>query len=398
MIDLPLYRDVLRRHRWLVTVGVAATLLLAVFSLVRVSPSGISYRSPQIWSNEATLILSQKGFSEGRSVIPQSAPAPEQRFATLVELYTELATSDAIVAALKRQGLLDSEDLKDGKLPIAATAVPTQVGGFPSPVMKITATGETPAEATKLTIGATDAFVKFLTARQAAARIPEAQRVQLRVVKRTAEAKIAEPRSKTPLIVVLLAGLTLTAAAAFVRDNMQRRTREGSGEEGSEGLVSGSAPGTSKIPTTGGLSLAPPSGRPFDAGGDPRRLGGSGHVQARLEALWPRLRAESIGLVHIRCYREGAERGIVAVACYAGLSQDRGSASVAPSTELVSELDEVAFALLVSEVGVWRDGDGLGTLVLDAVEKTATFHQGWFETNEANGRLGSRQSLGGRST
>ena len=82
------------------TVGVAATFVLAVFSLVRVSPSGISYRSPQIWSNEATLLLSQKGFSEGRSVVPQSAPPPEQRFATLVELYTELATSDAVVAAL----------------------------------------------------------------------------------------------------------------------------------------------------------------------------------------------------------------------------------------------------------------------------------------------------------
>ena len=158
------------------------------------------------------------------------------------------------------------------------------------------------------------------------------------------------------------------------------------------------APGTSQIPTTGGLSLAPGSGRPFDAGGDPRRLGDSGHALARLEALWPRLRAESIGLVHIRCYREGAERGIVAIACYTGLSQDRGSASVAPSNELVSELDEVAFALLASEVGVWRNGDGLGTLVLDAVEKTATLHQGWSETNEANGRLGSRQSLGGRST
>ena len=162
---------------------------------------------------------------------------------------------------------------------------------------------------------------------------------------------------------------------------MQRRTREGSG-----GVASSPAPGSFQIPTSGGLSLAPASGRPLDAGGDPRRLGDRGHALARLEALWPRLRAESIGLVHIRCYREGAERGIVAIACYTGLSQDRGSASVAPSNELVSELDEVAFALLASEVGVWRNGDGLGTLVLDAVEKTATLHQGWFETNEANGR------------
>ena len=38
----------------------------------------------------------------------------------------------------------------------------------------------------------------------------------------------------------------------------------------------------------------------------------------------------------------------------------------------MSELDEVAFALLVSEVGAWRNGDGVGTLVLDVDEKAAT--------------------------
>ena len=122
--------------------------------------------------------------------------------------------------------MIEQADLDAGKLPIAATAVPTTIGGA-SPVMKITATGRSPAEATKLTIGATDAFVEFLTARQIAAGIPEAERIQLRVVKRTAKPTLVKPRSKTPLILVLLAGLTITAAAAFVRDNAQRRPQEG---------------------------------------------------------------------------------------------------------------------------------------------------------------------------
>ena len=69
-IDIALYADVLRRHRTVVFVGVALTVALAVLSYVRVSPSGISYRSPEIWSNQATLVFTQEGAPELRSVLP----------------------------------------------------------------------------------------------------------------------------------------------------------------------------------------------------------------------------------------------------------------------------------------------------------------------------------------
>ena len=379
-MDLALYRDVLRRHRWIVAIGVVGTLALAIASFVNVSPSGISYRSPQIWSNEATLVLSHEAFPEGRSSVPKFAPQPEQRFASLVDLYSAMATSDAVVAELKAEGLLDEKDLADGKLPISATAVPAVVGGA-SPVMKISGTGTSPAEATTLTVRATEAFVAFIKARQTAADIPENDRIQLRVVKRSGEPTIAKPRSKTPLILILLAGLTLTTAAAFMRDNMQRRQREERTEP---------VPGleNSQRPPSGGLSLAPASGQ---------RLGMTG-VDSRLEALWERLRAEHIGIVHMRCRREGAERGIDAIACYTHLRENGGSASLTPSHDLESELDDVAFALLVSEVGAWRNGDGVDTLILDVAEKTATLHQGWVEMNERNGRIGSHQSVRSRST
>ena len=391
MIDLALYRDVLGRHRMLVTIGVGMTLVLALSSLVTVSPSGISYRTPQIWSNEATLVLSQKGFSEGRSVLPESAPPPEQRFSTLVELYAALATSDAVMAVLKDQGLITQEDLDAGTLPVTAAPVPTAVGAA-SPVMKITGSGTSPAEATRLTRGATDAFVKFLRARQIGAGIPEAERIQLRVVKRSGEPTITKPRSKTLLVLILLAGLTITGAAAFIRDNAQRRP-----QEERAGPVSGSGPPISQRPGSGGLSLAAASSRPFEAAGpEAIRPGDRNHALARLEEVWPMLRAESIGLVHIRCNRDGAERGIDSIACYAILPQDGGFASIAPSHDLVSELDEVAFALLLSEVGAMRNGD-VSTLVLDLGQKTATLHEGWIGTHDAHGRSGSRRSLLGGS-
>ena len=48
-------------------VGVLASIALAVLSFVRISPSGIGYRSSERWVNEATLVVTQAGFNEGRS-------------------------------------------------------------------------------------------------------------------------------------------------------------------------------------------------------------------------------------------------------------------------------------------------------------------------------------------
>ena len=46
--------------------------------------------------------------------------------------------------------------------------------------------------------------------------------MELTIVKRSSGATLTAPRSKTPFIIVLLAGLTATVAAAFMRDNMRR--------------------------------------------------------------------------------------------------------------------------------------------------------------------------------
>ena len=110
---------------------------------------------------------------------------------------------------------------------ITANAVPPRSTASPLPLLTITGTATSPAEATRLTIGATDAFINYARSRQIAERIPESQRVKLQIVKRASVPTLTAPRSKTKFIIILLAGLTATVAAAFVRDNMQRaRIRE----------------------------------------------------------------------------------------------------------------------------------------------------------------------------
>jgi hypothetical protein len=227
-IDLALYADVLRRHRTVVLVGVALTLALAVLSYVRVSPSGISYRSPEVWSNQATLVLTQEGAPELRSVLPprpggfSTSLADTNRFASLIDVYATLATSDAVIRELERRGLVTEKDLVDGALPIAAAAVPSTVNAA-TPMMTITGTSGSGAKATALTVGATKAFLDVVHARQLAAKIPAKDRIQVRVVKSSEAPKLIDPRSKALPILVLLGGLIATFAVAFTRDNVARR-------------------------------------------------------------------------------------------------------------------------------------------------------------------------------
>jgi hypothetical protein len=211
-----------------VIVGVALSLLLTVLSVVRVSPSGVSYRSPQTWSNQATLVLTQAGAPEFRSVLPStptgsSSLADTSRFNGLIDVYAAMATSDPVIQVLKRRGLIKAADLENGANPLTAVPVVSTVGGGTTPMLMLTATAPSATKATKLTLSATQAFLKYVAQSQAAADMPAKGRIEIRVVKGADAPKIAKPRSKALPVLVLLAGLIATAAVVFVRDNVQRR-------------------------------------------------------------------------------------------------------------------------------------------------------------------------------
>jgi hypothetical protein len=210
----------------LVLVGLWLSLTLALFSQVRISSTGVSYRSPQVWSNEATLALSQAGAPELRV-----RPELTTQLTTLVDFYAAYATSDAVINGLRREGFLTARDVRGGKLPIAASAVPSPLNSAPTALLKVTASGRTQERATRLTLAATDALIAYVKSRQIEAAIPKRERVELRIVKRSSEPKLIVPRSKSKAILILLAGLSATFAAAFIRDNIRRRPPPGQSGE-----------------------------------------------------------------------------------------------------------------------------------------------------------------------
>ena len=245
-------------------------LALALLSYVRISPDGLTYRSQEIWSNEATLQLSDPSHPELRSKLPPTADP--NRFTSLVDQYAEFATSDAVIGALREQGLMRRGDMTSGAAGITATSVASPINGSITPLLKITGMAASPFEATRLTLRATDTFIAVAKARQIEAKIPVGQRVELRVIKRSGVPKLTAPRSKTTFIIILLAGLTLTVAAAFIRDNLQQAADRKKGAD--EAAV-------------------------FDLGAQPAALTGSEHVQAAADLPRPEVNEFKGGTLEI---------------------------------------------------------------------------------------------------
>ena len=148
-IDLGLYIDVLKRHRLLVLSGFVVALTLAMFSYVRVSADGLTYRNPEVWSNEATLELSDPSYPELRSKLPPTADP--NRFTTLVEQYVALATSDDVLRSLVKQGLISRNPEETALGAISATSVASPINGAITPLLKITGMATSPVQATRLT-------------------------------------------------------------------------------------------------------------------------------------------------------------------------------------------------------------------------------------------------------
>jgi hypothetical protein len=266
-IDLGLYTQVLSRHRLLVTVGVVLSLALALLSYVQISSSGLRYRGSEVWSNEATLSFSPPGSFELRTDIPESENGSPERIASLVELYSVYATSDPVIEALQKRGLLKPREVATNRIPIKAEVVQS-IFGQPTPLMKITGMGASPVAATLLTVGATDAFIAYLRSRQDAARIRENQRVQVQVVDPYRTPMLIKPRSRTGLIAILLAGLIATVAAAFIRDNVQRTKKRASDDPDVASLpeavslaaVNGASKPVSRLADAAELTEEEPSG------------------------------------------------------------------------------------------------------------------------------------------
>lgn len=244
-MDLQLFARVLWRFRFVVLIGLGAAVAAAFLLFVRVEldetgEPTLIYREAEQWAATTTLLVTQRGFPWGRSILdtsgddvaettvaPDPAKASQQfadstRFSTLALLYARLATSAAVLDLMLRDGPVAGE--------IEASPVMlAESSSLTLPLVELTATAETPALALGLSRRATRAFETFLSDRQAANAIPPSERVIVTVVDRPAEAELARPRPLTLPLVVFLGVLLATLGLVFALENLwpQARTSHG---------------------------------------------------------------------------------------------------------------------------------------------------------------------------
>lgn len=229
-MNLPLYGRVFWRFRVLVLLGLLLAtvlgLLVTAKPVLREGRPSLVYRQAEVWGNVATLIVTQTGAPEFRSVFP-AAPVPEpggtprtypfadpNRFAGLTAVYAQLATSDDVDALIRRSGPIRGK--------VKAAPITSTVGSV-TPLIALAGEADSPREATSLTRRATSAFIRYVDERQRAAGIPPRQRVVIQIVRRIDKPQLIEPRSMTLPIMVFLAVLTATMALAFLLENVRRR-------------------------------------------------------------------------------------------------------------------------------------------------------------------------------
>ena len=206
-MDVLSYWHVIQRQRRIVVVGLTVTTVLALIAAVKISPSGISYRSPGTYTATSTLFVTQEGSPWGR--------LDPTRMQYLAALYAEFATTDAV---RYRVLPLDSPDSDS----FTATALKAS-DGTTLPLIEITGESTTGERAIEIARTASNALRRYVVANQNANNVPESTRVALPLVVGAREAEVLRGPRRTPAIMLFLLGLAATLVMAFTVDNTRRR-------------------------------------------------------------------------------------------------------------------------------------------------------------------------------
>lgn len=233
-MDLQLYLRVLWRFRRLVAAGTGLALLLGVLAVARVEAGfpPLAHRQNEQWLSYATLLVTQKGFPWGRTVIDtesgsaraktgdQAPFADPSRLTSLAVIYSKFAESDEVAALARRDK--DPETFIEVAPQLLTTSGPAEA----LPLISIAAFDRTPGRAIALARREAAALQRYVALRQQAAHVPVTERVLLEQVRKAKEAELFAGRSYTSAIVVFLSVLLASMALALVLENLRPQVRE----------------------------------------------------------------------------------------------------------------------------------------------------------------------------
>jgi hypothetical protein len=234
-MNLARHAAVLWRFRAVTVAGLVVGLLLAVLASYKV-PS-MERRGTSTYMSEAHILVTQRGFPEGRVVLPQAPPpgteaaeaerqtgsdsdessplefADPGRLMALADLYTQLITSDQV-----RSRIPQNPDPAQ----ITAAPVPANSGAI-LPIISLTTVGPTPQAAHDLNVATIEALKGLIADESKRYEIAPGERVELQMLKASSPGALLTGPGRTASILALLLCVIGTIALTHLLETLRTR-------------------------------------------------------------------------------------------------------------------------------------------------------------------------------
>jgi len=264
-MDLKLFLGVVKRYKRVVIAGAVLAVVLSALSYGTPGLKGgkptIIPRGAEVWQGNALVLISQAGFPYGRAVaqvipgvgttIPAQTIGDLNYMSNLSSVYAAMANSDYVqhqvamaahvpVCPVTTSATAPAAAAVVGDCGTVVAAAVEQAGtGAPQPLITLTSSAPTAAEAAKLATTAISVLRTEVSQEQAASGTTADQRVELETVNSGSPATLEKGHSKSIPILVLFAVMAASIALAFILNNhsddpvrsTRRRLDEGLGRD-----------------------------------------------------------------------------------------------------------------------------------------------------------------------
>jgi hypothetical protein len=213
-VDLRTYLRVIWRFRLVVLAGFVLAVVLALFSYVKLTSHGITYRQSETWKATTTLVVNGESAPIGT---PGGFAGPNGAvgYSALAFYYSGLVNSDPVQQLMARRFHVV------GNVQAAPDIDPQT--RITMPFITLTAFASKPVDAVKLVNAAAQGLDLFARQQQNAAGTPRVLRVALPELTRATGAALAAGRRKTTPIVIFLTVMIAAIGLAFILENLRPR-------------------------------------------------------------------------------------------------------------------------------------------------------------------------------
>jgi hypothetical protein len=267
-MNLNQHARIVWKHRSVMAAGALTGLVLAF--LAAFSFPGLERRGSETWRGVSNILVTQKGFPEGRVTLPdqpvegqdstgQSSSditgggtgsddgsqkfADPSRLSSLALLYSVIARSDQVRTKVPGP-------VKPGQIRAVALDATGNRTTF-LPIIELSTTAASAAGATQLNQAAADSFKELLASEQAKAGIEPSERIELNVLDRPTNPVLVEGRSITSSVLAFLLCVIGAFALIHLLEGMSLRLNGRSVPPGHEGDPAAAPPGPNPVHARG---------------------------------------------------------------------------------------------------------------------------------------------------